>query len=99
MSGTWVLQQNGRELMMARKPNPFTRTMEILYGGNRYLLEAKSAFGRTMILSGRGTSCEITPAHSFTRRASISGQWEDFTTVAFAFWLTSLMWKRAAQSN
>jgi hypothetical protein len=99
MSGTWVLEKNDRELMAARKPNPFTRTMEIVHGGNRYLLESKSAFGRTMLLSGRRTACEITPAHSFTRRASISGQWQDFMTVAFAFWLTSLMWKRAAQRD
>jgi hypothetical protein len=99
MSGTWMLVGNGGCLASARKLNPFTRSIVIERAGGSFLLEARSAMGRTMLFSGPGISCEITPEHAFTRRANITGQWDDFTTVAFAFWLVSLMWRRAANNS
>jgi len=99
MSGTWMLVRNGAGIASARKPNPFMRTFAIEGVGGVCMLEARSAMGRTMLFSGPGISCEITPEHPFTRRANITGQWNDFTTVAFAFWLTSLLWRRAASNS
>lgn len=53
---------------------------------------------RSMRLSGAGMNCLIAPDHAFTRRASITGEVGDFRITAFAFWLTALLWRRAASS-
>ena len=52
-----------------------------------------------MSLEGSGLDCSIAPDHGFTRRASITGEWSDFRVVAFAFFLTVITWKRAANNN
>lgn len=98
MSGCWSLMDGGTRIASARKPNPFTRTFSIETDEGISMLEAASALGRTMRLSGPGISCEISPDHPLTRRAHINGCWDDLTTVAFAFWLTSLLWRRTASN-
>ena len=98
-SGRWSLDSNRGTLFTAQKPNAFTRSFEISGAAGSAVLSARSAFGRTMILQGSGVDCEISPAHAFTRRAVITGHYDDFRLVSFAFWLTALVWRRAARNN
>lgn len=98
-SGQWTLEANSTTMATARKPNPFTRSFELTTSLGTVALRAESAFGRTMVLEGAGFNGVIAPAHSFTRRASITGEVPDFQIACFAFWLTALLWRRAAQSD
>jgi hypothetical protein len=98
-SGEWSLDSKSGTLFTARKPSAFTRTFEISCPTASATLSAQSALGRTMLLQGNHVDCSITPAHPFTRRASIVGNCEDFKLAAFAFWLTALVWRRAARNN
>lgn len=98
-SGSWRMLSEHGTLFTARKPSAFTRTFEIGGAGIHATLHAASAFGRTMILEGDGVHLIIAPAHPFTRRASITGSCGDFRLAAFAFWLTGLLWRRAANSS
>ena len=98
-SGSWRMESAVGTLFQARKTSAFTRTFEIHGGGVQASLHAASAFGRTMILETGGRQCKIAPAHPFTRRASMSDHCGDFRLAAFAFWLTGLVWRRAANSS
>ncbi len=98
-SGRWTLDARMNHLFTAQKNNPFTRSFEIYGTFGSAILGANSAFGRTMTVAGEGIDCTISPAHPFTRRASIAGHFDDFRLVAFAFWLTTLTWRRAARNN
>lgn len=99
LSGEWSLVENGRQVVLARKSSAFRRRFELMGPAGPAMLEASSAFGRAMELNGAGVSCRIIPAHAFTRRATIEGSFEDFRVVAFGFWLTVLLWRRAANNN
>lgn len=98
-SGSWRMESAQGTLFTARKTSAFTRSFEIAGGGAQTNLHAASAFGRTMILDSGGQQCVIAPAHPFTRRATMSGTCDDFRLAAFAFWLTGLIWRRAAHSS
>lgn len=99
LSGEWSLLEQGRSLAVARKTTVFRRSFELSGPAGAWKLEASSAFGREMHLVGKGTDCKFVPVHAFTRRAFIEGSFDDFRVVSFAFWLTVLMWRRAANSN
>ena len=99
LSGEWTLAENGETVVVARKPSAFYRSFELSGPGGSWKLEALSAFARDMHLAGAGTDCRIEPVHAFTRRAFISGRFGDFRVVTFAFWLSALMWRRAASNN
>jgi hypothetical protein len=86
-------------MLAGQKTNPLTRTFEISGAFGSAELRAQSAIGRTMVADGPDLSFTITPEHAFTRRATISGSWIDFKIVSFAFWLTIITWRRAANSN
>lgn len=98
-SGQWTLEADSTTLATARKPSPFARSFELTTSSGTVALRAESAVGRTMLLEGAGFNGVIAPAHPFTRRASITGQLSDFRIACFAFWLTALLWRRAAQSD
>ena len=98
-SGSWRMESDQGTLFTARKTSAFTRSFEIAGGGVQATLHAASAFGRTMILDNGGQQSVIAPAHPFTRRATMSGSCDDFRLAAFAFWLTGLIWRRAANSS
>jgi hypothetical protein len=98
-SGSWRMESVEGTVFHARKTSAFTRTFEIAGGGLQATLHAASALGRTMILDNGAQQCVIAPAHPFTRRASMSGICGDFRLAAFAFWLTGLIWKRAASNS
>jgi hypothetical protein len=96
--GSWRMLSGHTTLFTARKTSPFTRTFEIAGDGIQATLHAASAFGQTMILDNAGQQSVIARAHPFTRRASMSGTCGDFRLAAFAFWLTALIWRQAANS-
>lgn len=94
-SGSWNLMRGSSAIYRAQKNNPFTRSFEIV-GEAVHTLSAESALTRAMRLTGPGHSLVLAPLHPFTRRATVVGSWSDLRLVAFAFWLTTLMWRRAA---
>lgn len=98
-SGTWSLESGGQVLLTARKSNPFTRTFVISGHDTSAELRAGSPFTRGMVLTGRNTDCRIEPRHPFTRRATIVGSCPDPVLTCFAFWLTVVTWRRAANSS
>lgn len=97
-SGKWTMTHSGRSVLEAYKTNPFTSSFEIHGYQKAASLRAVSAFGRSMAVSGSGVSALIHPAHAFTRRSSITGEWESLETVLFAFWLTVTLWNRQASA-
>jgi hypothetical protein len=97
-SGRWTMEHGGRSILEGRKTNPLTRGFEIHGNHGTALLRPVSTFGRSMELSIHGRSALIEPAHPFTRRSSITGDWEDLETVLFAFWLTVILWRRRTRN-
>lgn len=99
-SGTWQLEQGHAVLAVARKPNAFTRRFEIEYGPRTGIPEAVSAFSNAMQFiapnHGGGT---ISPAHWFSRRATLDIAGVPFPIQCFLFWLTALTWKRSSESH
>ena len=99
LSGRWMLECGPATIFVAQKSSAFSRRIEIRGDFGEAELSARSAFGRTMALTGPGVDCVIAPNHPFTRRSTIAGNHADFRLVAFAFWLTILMWRRQADST
>ena len=100
LSGEWELVEGSLVLIHARKTSAFKRTFELTGPGSSQTgLHASSAFSRSMELAGSGANCLIAPVHAFTRRATIEGEIRDYRIVAFAFWLTVLLWRRAAKNK
>lgn len=99
LPASWELANGAGPIARASKPNPFTRRMEGHGPGGAFVLAAESAFGRTMSLEMPGGRAVISPDHPFTRRATITGDVRDFTTLCFAFWLTAWMWRRTANNS
>ncbi len=98
-SGHWTMCSKYGTVASATKANALERTLAISTHAGDVRLSAHSAFGRTMLLGGSGFDAEIAPVHPFTRRATITGLIPDFPIACFAFWLTALMWRRAARSR
>jgi len=99
LSGEWALIKGSSVIARAQKTSPFSRTFQLTGPRSQAVLRAPSAFGRSMQLIGSDANCAISPVHPFTRRAAIEGSIRDFSTVAFAFWLTTLTWRRRARNN
>lgn len=99
ISGKWTAEIGGHAMMTAQKTNPFTRTIEIAGPRTNASLQSVSMFSRTMSLTGPDTNCEISPRHPFTRRAIITGRCGDIPLTCFAFWITAVLWRRAASST
>lgn len=98
-SGHWTLDNQVGTVLSAQKSSPFTRAFDFQTEAGLVTLAAASAFGRTMLIQGSGFNAAITPVHPFTRRATISETGPDYRVVCFAFWLTILLWRRAANNN
>ena len=80
----------------ACKPSVLRRRFDIVYRGHTVVLEARSAWRRTMdvLLDGRAVGA-ITPAGAWTRRAS--AELPDALPLpvqVFVVWLAVLLWKR-----
>lgn len=100
-SGAWQLIQGAESIASAQKSSAFTRTFELETSIGPLLLKAESIFKRTFELEQNGQRiATIAADHAFTRRATIETHGEvDFRTLAFAFWLAVLMWRRAQSNN
>jgi hypothetical protein len=101
-SGHWTLERDGLEIASAERANIFTRTFEISDAIGSLLLRAESVFGRSFVLElSNEVIATITPDHAFTRRTTIEvlEKSPSFPTLAFAFWLVVLTWRRQAQDN
>ena len=98
-SGEWDAHQGGRPIYQAKKTNPFFRDIGIRSEEHTCVLKPDSIFSRAMRVTGGGHSFVIEASHAFTRRATISGRYEDPVLVTFAFWLTILQWRRQANNN
>jgi len=102
MSGHWTLEHSGVRVASGIKTSVFTRGFEIESPMGSLELLAQSAFSRSFALERAGrTIAVIEPAHAFTKRATIETAERDcdFPTLAFAFWLTAINWRRAASNN
>lgn len=98
-SGRWTLEHHAEALIDARKTSPFTRKYELVCEQQTMILQAQSIFARSFELLEDGVSAgTFTPAHPFTRRATIRCHESiDELTQLFAFWLVVITWKRAAK--
>lgn len=97
-SGHWTLAANDEIVYSAQKATPFQRTFAF-DGPFAAQMHATSAFLRAMELRSGRHMAVVAPVHAFTRRATIVGSWPDDRLVVFAFWLTALLWRRAARRN
>lgn len=98
-SGRWNLVDGAEVKSSAEKRSAFTRSFDLTTPSGSFVLEAASFACRTMNLHGPAADASISPAHAFTKRAVIQGRLPEFEVVAFAFWLTALTWRRAANNN
>lgn len=97
LSGHWTLESAGRTAVSAQKSNIVTRTFELQDLTAKCTLRAVSAFGRSFRIEKSGEAVvAIKPDHPLTRRATIQTGVSPLacTTLAFAFWLVALMWRR-----
>lgn len=97
LSGHWTLENGGSATAWAQKSNVVTRTFELEDSMAMYTLHARSALGRSFrILKLEQEVASIKPDHPWTRRATIVAHFDsvEFTTLAFAFWLVVLTWRR-----
>ena len=102
MSGHWTLERGHDVIASARKSSAFTRRIEIESPMGALVLCAASAFTRSFrIERSDELIATIAPVHLFTRRSTIDARTTDydFRTIAFAFWLAALMWRRSSSNN
>jgi hypothetical protein len=98
LSGRWLLLAGAEPLYAAQKRTPFHRTLQIT-GPFAAELRAISPFARAMELVDGEHRATVAPVHPFTRRAVVDGSWPDDRLVVFAFWLTTLLWRRSARDS
>jgi hypothetical protein len=98
-SGQWTLLAPEGNLFSAQKETAFSRSFRIETPYGPAELRAKSVFSRVMQFRGPDSQFELAPNHFMTRRSTISGEIRDFRLACFAFWLTSLLWRRQNNSS
>ena len=100
MHGTFVLEHSGRVVAEARKRSAFRRSFDISSGGNRYTLEAVSAFGREFRLLRGGTPAgRIRPVSMLRRTATaVFPEAMPREVQLFVVFLVLVLWKRAADA-
>ena len=100
LSGKWTLDRSKMPSISAQKG--FTRSFDIRDTSGHLRLAAESPFGRSFAIHREGSViAKIAPKHPFTRRGAIRlvNPNVDFATIAFAFWLVVLTWRRAANNS
>jgi hypothetical protein len=98
LSGHWALGTLPTTVYTAQKLTPFQRTVQ-LEGPHPAELRATSVFARAMELRSGDHRATMAPAHAHTRRATIVGTWPDDRLVVFAFWLCTVLWRRAGTDH
>jgi hypothetical protein len=94
--GDFILDLNGEVLISATKPDAFSRSFTVSFGGREYILEAESAVSRRFILfDGDNEIGSIDPEYMMTTDASINLP-DDLPHFAqlFIFFLAVTLWKR-----
>lgn len=101
LSAEWSLNLEGEAVALAVKPNPLTRFFEVFYANQKLVLRAESPLTRTFLIEqDEQVLGTIQPMHLFTRRALVDCSSSVAMPVQiFLFWLTVLMWKRAANNS
>lgn len=101
LSGHWSLESGERAYAEAQKRSAFVRAFEVREADTELTLRAESPLTRRYeILSGGSLLGTISPAHPFTRRASIDcASQVSEPAQLFCFWLVALTWRRAANRN
>lgn len=101
LSGKWTLESEAGTYAVAVKPSALFRAFDLEAGERLFKVAAASPLARTFEIKADGQKLgTIRPAHPFTRRAFVECDESVSELVQlFAFWLTVLMWKRAAKSN
>jgi hypothetical protein len=101
LSGRWTLESGGQVVAVAQKPSAMFRAYELSMAGLDFVVQPQSAFTRCfdIVFAGQAVG-SIRPAHLFTRRAFIecNSQVPELVQL-FAFWLTAIAWRRAANKN
>lgn len=97
MRGRWSLQREEEELLRAEKRLSFKRIIDIHHADHQnFVLQLTSQWSRTMQLDHHDkTVARITP--KFMSGAAFIETLDDnldFTLLAFAFWLTVMLWRR-----
>lgn len=94
--GAFVLECEGQELLRARKPSAFKRSLELNHGGERYRIAPRSMWSRKYELrQGDRVLGRIGQTSWWSRRAEADLP-EDLPLVVRAFMvsLVLLMWRR-----
>lgn len=102
LSGRWTLEDGGRVMADALKPNPFSRYFEIqIEGGPQIVAEAQAMYANSFFISRGGEVIgTITRTSFWTSQSDIACSTDVPEPVQlFAFWLAALTWKRQARSN
>ena len=97
-SGFWAVEDNGVIVVSAEKASAVKRRFEIRNEAELLHVRARSVFTRSFeLLQNDIVIGRITPDSPFTRRSTIAlGDTSlDQLTVAFAFWLCTVSWRRA----
>lgn len=100
-SGDWSLDQGPTSVVSGKQPDALIRSFEIQNAQETLLLRAESASSRNFLLErSEEVIAKIIRDHGFTRRANIEPlvQDLDFPTLAFAFFLVAITWRRSAKS-
>ena len=93
LSGHWSLQQNGQNIVDARKPDSLFRTFELQSSHMVLIVKAQSPVRRSFdIWYGDRLLGTISPVHPFTRRAVITcdDSVPELSQI-FAFWLVVML--------
>ncbi|PCJ54183.1 MAG: hypothetical protein COA70_05995 [Planctomycetota bacterium] len=101
-SGHWSLELDEQEVLSAQKVSMLSRRIEMSTPMGELTLSPESAMGRSFkLFREEQVLARIEPVHPFTRRSTIQLDAEDYDapTLAFAFWLVLMSWRRAQQSN
>ena len=101
-SGHWSLELDGQEVASAQKVSMLSRKIEMSTPMGELVLSPESALGRCFkLFCEEQLLAKIEPMHPFTRRSTIQLDAADYDspTLAFAFWLVLMSWRRAQQRS
>jgi len=100
MSGAFVLEKDGQEVVRAVKLSAFRSQFDLEIDSRFYSLKQASLFGRTFSVVHQGAVVgTIRRAGLFTQRALIDlpSDWP-IPIQAFVFWLVVILWNRQASA-
>ena len=98
-SGEWELVESNGVVARARKPNAFSRTMELQADARSWTLRPLALSRTFQLWDGERPVVTCAPVHALTRRMQVKASAElDPELLLFAAWLVVLMNRRANAS-